>query len=182
MPATIAVAHGGISIPAASLHALRRALQGAGKDAGELLQSAGTAAGPTMLAAFGEWLHTERGVDHVGHLDQAHFNEALSAFFGHLGWGTLTVDSLGGGFLAIDSADWAEAEPGAGEWPTCHFSAGMLPAFLGQVSGHALASLETDCRSRGDSRCRFVVGAPENLKVLYGRITGGASLEDAVRG
>lgn len=181
MPATIAVAHGGISIPAASLHALRRALKSAGQDAGELLQNAGAAAGPTMFTAFGEWLHTERGVDDVGHLDQAHFDEALSAFFGHLGWGTVTVTPLGGGFLAIDSMDWAEAEVGGSEWPTCHFSAGMLPAFLGRVTGHALGALETECRSSGDATCKFVVGAPENLKVLYGRITAGTSLEEAVR-
>ena len=182
MPATIAVTHGGISIPAASLHALRRSLQTAKVDAGDLLQRAGTAAGPTMLAAFGDWLKQERGVDAVAQLDQEHFDEALSAFFGHLGWGTLNVHPLGGGFLAIDASDWAEAEPGAGDWPTCHFSAGMLPTFLGQVSGHALAALETDCRSRGDSQCRFVIGAPDNLKVLYGRITGGMALEDAVKG
>lgn len=181
MPATIAVAHGGISIPAASLHALRRALQIAGQDAGHFLQDAGAAAGPTMFSAFGEWLHTERGVDDVGHLDQAHLDAALSAFFGHLGWGTVAVSPLGGGFLAIDSNDWAEAEVGRSEWPTCHFSAGMLPAFLGRVTDHALAAMETECRSRGDSSCRFVVGAPENLKVLYGRITAGASLEEAVR-
>jgi predicted hydrocarbon binding protein len=181
MPATIAVAHGGISIPAASLHALRRALQASGQDAGELLQTAGAAAGPTMLAAFGEWLRSERGVDDVGDLDQTHFDEALSAFFGHLGWGTLVVHSLGGGFLAIDSSDWAEAELGASEWPTCHFTAGMLPAFLGRVSGHALGAIEMECRSRGDFHCRFVVGAPENLKVLYERITNGASLDEAVR-
>ena len=182
MPATIAVAHGGISIPAASLHTLRRGLSSAGVDAGDLLQRAGTAAGPTMLAAFGDWLHQERGVDSIAQLDRAHFDEALSAFFGHLGWGTLAVHPLGGGFLAIDASDWAEAEPGSGEWPTCHFSTGMIPAFLGEVSGHALAALETDCRSRGDAECRFVVGAPDNLKVLYERITGGMSLEDAVRG
>lgn len=182
MPATIAVTHGGISIPAASLHALRRALQSAGQDVGELLQTAGAAAGPTMLAAFGDWLHAERGVDDVGHLDQAHLDEALSAFFGHLGWGTLVAAPLGGGFLAIDSSDWAEAELGASEWPTCHFTAGMLPAFLGRVSGHALGAIETECRSRGDFHCRFVVGAPENLKVLYERMTAGSSLDEAVRG
>jgi predicted hydrocarbon binding protein len=182
MPATIAVAHGGISIPAASLHTLRRGLESAGVDAGEVLQHAGAAAGPTMLAAFGDWLHQERGVDSVAQLDRAHFDEALSAFFGHLGWGTLTVHPLGGGFLAIDSSDWAEAELGGSEWPTCHFSAGMLPAFLGRVSGHALAAIETECRSRGDFHCRFVVGAPDNLKVLYERLTAGMSMEEAVRG
>ena len=131
---------------------------------------------------FGDWLHQERGVDSIAQLDRAHFDEALSAFFGHLGWGTLAVHPLGGGFLAIDASNWAEAEPGSGEWPTCHFSTGMIPAFLGEVSGHALAALETDCRSRGDAECRFVVGAPDNLKVLYERVTGGMSLEDAVRG
>jgi predicted hydrocarbon binding protein len=182
MPATIAVAHGGISIPAASLHTLRQELANAGVDAGEILQRAGSSAGATMLAAFGDWLRQERGVESVAQLDRAHFDEALSAFFGHLGWGTLAVHPLGGGFLAIDASDWAEAEPGAGEWPTCHFSTGMIPAFLGAVTGHALAALETECRSRGDSECRFVVGSSENLKVLYDRITGGMALEEAVRG
>jgi hypothetical protein len=42
--------------------------------------------------------------------------------------------------------------------------------------------MELECRSRGDARCRFVVGAPDNLGILYERIALGMTVEDAVRG
>ena len=182
MPSAIAIAHGGVTIPAASLHVLRHALEAAGQDAASVMQQAGFAAGPAMVTAFGTWLKDERGVDDVAQLDRAHLDEALSAFFGDTGWGTVRVEALGGGFLALDSADWAEAIPNSTEWPSCLVSTGLLPAFLGALGGHSLGAMELECRSRGDARCRFVVGAPDNLGTLYERLALGMRIEDAVKG
>ena len=182
MPTTSMVAHGGITLPAASLHVLRQALEGAGADAASVMQQAGFAAGPALLAAFNAWLQQERGVADGSQLDRAHLDEALSAFFGANGWGTVTVGALGGGLVTIDSPDWAEAIPGTAQWPSCLLSTGLLPAFLGHLSGHTLGAMELECRSRGDARCRFVIGSPENLGVLYERIALGMTVEDAVRG
>lgn len=182
MPPTTAIAHGGITLPAASLHVLRQALEEGGQDAATVMQQAGFAAGPALLAAFNIWLQNERGVAEASQLDRALLDEALSAFFGQTGWGAVTVTGLGGGLVALDSADWAEAMPGTSQWPSCLLSTGLLPAFLGALSGHVLGAMELECRSRGDARCRFVVGSPENLGVLYERIALGMTVEDAVRG
>lgn len=182
MPSDIAIAHGGVTIPAASLHVLRHALEAAGQDAATVMQQAGFAAGPALVTAFGAWLKSERGVSDPAQLDQAHLDDALSAFFGDTGWGTVRVETLGHGFLALDSADWAEAIPNSSEWPSCLLSTGLLPAFLGAIGGHSLGAMELECRSRGDARCRFIVGAPDNLGVLYERLALGMKLEDAVQG
>ena len=182
MPPTTAIAHGGITLPATSLHVLRHALEDGGQDAAAVMQQAGFAAGPSLLAAFNAWLQKERGVEDGSQLDRAHLDEALSSFFGQNGWGTVTVHALGGGLVALDSPDWAEAIPGTTEWPSCLLSTGLLPAFLGALSGHSLGAMELECRSRGDARCRFVVGAPDNLGVLYERIALGMTVEEAVRG
>src|SRR5688572_4797189 len=182
MPSAIAIAHGGVTIPAASLHVLRKALEDAGQDAATVMQQAGFAAGPALLTAFSTWLAEERGVTDITHLDRAYLDEALSAFFGHTGWGAVRVHPLGGGLLALDSMDWAEAIPNTTEWPSCLLSTGLLPAFLGALGGHTLGAMELECRSRGDHQCRFVVGSPANLNTLYERLALGMRLEDAVRG
>jgi predicted hydrocarbon binding protein len=182
MPSAIAIAHGGVTIPAASLHVLRQALEEGGQDAAAVMQQAGFAAGPALLAAFNAWLQAERGIDEASMLDRDHLDEALSSFFGQNGWGTLTVSTLGGGLLTLDSPDWAEAIPNSTEWPSCLLSTGLLPAFLGALGGHTLGAMELECRSRGDRRCRFVVGAPDNLGTLYERLALGMKLEDAVKG
>lgn len=181
MASEIAIAHGGVTLPAASIHVVRQALEAAGQDAAAVLQQAGFAAGPALLTAFGTWLRDERGVEDVAQLDREHLDAALSAFFGETGWGTVTVASLGSGLLAIDSPDWAEAIPNSTEWPSCLLSTGLLPAFLGALAGNPLGAMEVECRSRGDARCRFVIGAPDNLSILYERLALGVKLEDAIR-
>jgi predicted hydrocarbon binding protein len=182
MPSSIAIAHGGVTIPAASLHVLRHALEEGGQDAAAVMQQAGFAAGSSMLTAFNAWLTSERGVDDATLLDREHLDEALSGFFGQTGWGTLTVSTLGGGLLALDSPDWAEAIPNSTQWPSCLLSSGLLPAFLGALGGHSLGAMELECRSNGGQKCRFVIGAPDNLHTLYERLALGMKLEDAVRG
>ena len=37
-----------------------------------------------------------------------------------------------------------------------------------------------ECRSRGDSRCRFLFGSPEALNGVYRRLLGGENLDAAV--
>ena len=89
---------------------------------------------------------------------------------------------FGGGLLALDSPDWAEAIPNSTQWPSCLLSSGLLPAFLGALGGHSLGAMELECRSNGGQKCRFVIGAPDNLSTLYERLALGMRLEDAVKG
>ena len=48
------------------------------------------------------------------------------------------------------------------------------------ISVGLVAVMEVECRSRGESRCRFLAGAPETLSALYDRMAAGASYLEAL--
>ena len=138
-----------------------------------VLQEAGYAAGEGLFKAF-------TAVNSATDLDADMLGEALSEFFTSGGWGSVTVSPVGIGALALDSTDWAEAEPGTAQSPMCFFSAGMLADFLGRLSDETVAVMEVECRSRGDERCRFLSATPEVLDKVYNEMTAGRSYEDAL--
>jgi len=45
--------------------------------------------------------------------------------------------------------------------PACHVTTGMLAAFFGGLAGYPVAVLESECRSAGAERCRFLLGNSE---------------------
>jgi hypothetical protein len=63
----------------------------------------------------------------------------------------------------------------------CFYSAGMLADFFGRLSGEGVAVMEVECRSRGDSRCRFLTAVPERLQRVYEGITEGRSYQEALQ-
>ena len=138
-----------------------------------ILQEAGYAAGEGLYRAFvTESSPTELDADLLG--------ETLSGFFGRGGWGNVTISPVGTGALAIDSGDWAEADPGTSQTPMCFFTAGMLADFLGRLSDETIAVMEVECRSKGDARCRFLSATPDVLEKVYNEMTQGRSYEDAL--
>jgi len=146
-----------------------------------ILQEAGYAAGEAIYRAFGAWLTERAGVDTPGNLDSELLTDMLSEFFTSGGWGTVTMTPVGTGALAIDSPDWAEAEPGSAQTPMCFFSAGMLADFLGRISDDTVAVLEVECRSKGDARCRFLSAPPDVLDHVYNEMTSGRTYEEALK-
>ena len=169
-----------LALGRAGLQQLHRSLaQHAGDQAVAVLQEAGFAAGEGLFEIYRDWLETEYGVNHPEDLDAALFTEALSAFFLAQGWGAVTITPLAGA-LAVDSADWAEADPGTAEAPMCFFSTGMLADFLGRLSGEPVAVMEVECRSRNDGRCRFLSATTETLQRVYEQMTQGKTYEEAL--
>jgi predicted hydrocarbon binding protein len=169
-----------LALGRAGLQQLHRSLaEHAGDQAVTVLQEAGFAAGEGLFQTYRDWLRAEYGVDHPEELDSALFTEALSAFFLAQGWGAVTISPLAGA-LAVDSADWAEAEPGTAEAPMCFFSTGMLADFLGRLSGEPVAVMEVECRSRNDARCRFLSATTETLQRVYEEMTQGKTYEEAL--
>ena len=138
-----------------------------------ILQEAGYAAGDGLYKAF-------TAVNNPTDLDADLLGETLSEFFANGGWGTLTISPVGTGALALDSSDWAEANPGTAQTPMCFFSAGMLADFLGRLSDETIAVMEVECRSRGDERCRFLSATPAVLEKVYNDMTAGRSYEEAL--
>jgi predicted hydrocarbon binding protein len=141
----------------------------------QALQEAGYAAGEGTYAAFVGWLPAHAAVDDPRELAAPRLAEVLTRFFSSLGWGSLEVQPFGDAAFAVDSADWAEAQPAAGlQYPGCYFTAGLLADFMSRLADAALAVMEVECRSRGDARCRWLVGAPETLTKLYEHMAQGA--------
>jgi predicted hydrocarbon binding protein len=171
----------GVTIGRGALRQLHASLRrDAAEHAVSILQEAGFAAGAGIYQAFGTWVLGEVGVAQPQELDAARLSELLSRFFHVLGWGTVSVSPLGAAALAIDSADWAEAEPGSAESPMCFFSAGMLADFFGRLSGEPVAVMEVECRSQGDARCRFLSASPDTLNVVYEQLTQGRTYAEAL--
>ncbi|HTC24670.1 MAG TPA: 4-vinyl reductase [Gemmatimonadales bacterium] len=172
----------GLTLSPRVLQQLRASLErDAGLQAATYLQEAGFAGGEGLYAAFSAWLAGAYGVDRPADLDSRYLGEALSAFLAELGWGSVSVTPVSGSALALDSVDWAEAQNETrGEYPSCHLTCGLLADFLGRISEGLVAVMEVECRSRGDSRCRFLAGSPETLGTLYDRMAQGMSYNAAL--
>lgn len=172
-----------LTIGRAALRQLRVSLlRDAPDHAVPILQEVGFAAGEGVYDAFRAWLPGETGVAHPDDLDAGRLNDVLGAFFQAIGWGFMTVAPLGTAALAVDSSDWAEAEPGSAETPMCFFTSGMLSDFLGRLSGEPVAVMEVECRSRNDERCRFLSGSPDTLNAVYEQMSHGRTYAEALEG
>jgi hypothetical protein len=168
-----------VHLPAAALTAFHRALSQdrTPAEAAALTRQMGFEAGEGFYEAFRARLGRTDPAD----LSADDFWNRLSDFFQSLGWGRLRFERLHAGIAALTGEGWAEAEPGGtARQPTCHFSTGVLADILGRVSGDDLAVLEVECRSRGDAKCRFLIGGPEALRGVYESIRHGSSFPAAV--
>ncbi len=164
-----------------SLHQLRAALERSlGVQAAPMLQEAGFASGEPLFGRYQAWLASEYGVASSQELDAAFLGEALSGFFAHEGWGTVTLSQLGGSAVVLDAPAWAEANPGAGPYPSCHVSSGVLADLFSRMSGGQFAAMEVECRSRGDAKCRFLLASPDTLTLVYERMVHGLSYQQGL--
>lgn len=157
-----------VALSPAALHRLRDT---AGS---QVLQEAGYAAGEGAYRTFAAWLPGVAGVDDPGELAAARLAEVLSRFLSSLGWGGVVLTQLSDAVVAVDSVDWPEAQPDAGlQYPSCAFTSGLLADFMSRLGDAPLAVMEVECRSRGEARCRWLVGAPDSLTALYEHMTQG---------
>jgi predicted hydrocarbon binding protein len=155
-----------LALPHAALHAVRGALLRV--DGGETrLRDAGHSAGLVLYDAFAEWTEA-RALGAAEELPVTDFADSVAEFFRESGWGTVLVTTTDDGLVALECPAWAEvrAEDAFG-FPACHFGTGLFAAFFGRVAERRLAVLETECRSAGAARCRFLVGSPEMLDDVY---------------
>lgn len=181
-PSAVAAPARTLTLPRQSLQHLRQVLEReAGMNAATWLQEAGFAGGAALYEVYASWLADRYAVARPSALDVRHLGETLSAFFEEQGWGSVRVTPVTSAVIALDSPDWGESDPAAGAgYPACHLSSGLLAEFLSRVSETTLGVMEVECRSRGESRCRFLAGSPETLQILYERMAEGASYLDAL--
>lgn len=158
-----------VALSPAALHRLRDTA------GAQVLQEAGYAAGEAAYRSFQAWLPGVAGVDDPGELAAARLADMLGRFFSTLGWGDVSATQLSDAVLALDSLDWAEAQPSVNlPYPACSFTSGFLADFFTRLGDTPLAVMEVECRSRGEARCRWLVGAPESLTSLYDHMAQGA--------
>lgn len=164
-----------IGLGRSGFHVLRQALQASlGDQAAERLQEAGHAAGRDAYNCFRRWLKATAGLDDPGAIAADALSSILSEFFQALGWGPIAMNRVGATGLALDTAEWAEADPQAqSASPSCHLSAGLLAGFMGALSQQTVSVMEVECRSANHARCRFLLGTPEALEAAYQAMSEG---------
>jgi predicted hydrocarbon binding protein len=172
-----------IAVSRAAISALRTSLlRDAGPAAASYFQEAGYAGGAAVFDAFRGWLH-ERGYGEPDALGVEEFAARASEYFHDLGWGSLRLGALRDTVATLDSTDWSEVDPAGGlDQPACHLSTGMFADFFGRIADTPLAVMEVECRSAGDSRCRFLLGSAEVMERLYASMAEGKGYEAAVEG
>jgi uncharacterized protein len=178
---TTATTTAGVTVSRQALHRLHTVLEReTGAQAALLLREIGFATGEGLFTAFARWAAEHYHVDSPRQLDSRYLSEALTGFFGEQGWGGVEVTEPAPSVLALDMREWAEAEPRGAEYPSCHFSSGMLADFFTRLGGSQAAVMEVECLSRGETRCRFLVGSPDMLTYVYERMTAGMSYTQAL--
>jgi hypothetical protein len=165
--------HSLVAISKESLSALRASLfRDLGGNAASYLQDAGYAGAAPVFEAFSNWLKA-RGGPAPTELALDDFAAAIGEFFAASGWGTIAFSIDDGGIATLESTDWAESTAGDGsQMGGCYFTNGILTDFFGRITDAPVAVLETECRSMGFERCRFLIGTPERLQQVYDDLYG----------
>ena len=178
---TVSTGRAGVMIGKEALHQLHTVLEReTGHEAALLLREIGFATGGALFESFQAWVAEHYHVASPGELDSRFLAEALSNFFVEAGWGPVSVSELAPNVVALDMAEWAEAEPRGAEYPSCHFSSGMFADFFTRLGGSQAAVMEVECLCRGEPRCRFLVGSPDVLTYVYERMTAGMGYRQAL--
>jgi uncharacterized protein len=163
-----------LAIPAESLSALRASLaRDLGGNAATYLHEAGHGGAGAIYEAFTKWLGA-RGGSAPSDLALDDFATAVGQFFAASGWGNMGFSVGEGGVAQMESSNWAESEHGAASQLPCYFTTGVLTDFFGRVTDAQVAVMETECRSLGHERCRFLIGTPERLQQVYDELYGSA--------
>jgi len=155
-----------VAISKESLSALRMSLaRDLGNNAGTYLYEAGHGGASAIFDAFGQWLQS-RGGPPASELALDDFAAAVGEFFAAYGWGTMGFSVADGGIASVESSNWAEAASDSSQLP-CYFTSGVLTDFFGRITDAPVSVLETECRSLGHERCKFLIGTPEKLQKIY---------------
>jgi hypothetical protein len=172
-----------VALSRATFDALRMAVMHDGGVAGAtLLQDAGFAGGESLYESFRGWLR-EQGEEDPGALSTDRFGERASEFFAAAGWGSFRLGALDDSVATVDTTDWREADPSTNlGHPGCHLTTGMLAGFFAAAGDAPIAALEVECRSAGNDRCRFLIGAAPVLTHVFEQVEQGAGYEAVVRG
>ena len=164
--------HSLVAISKESLRALRASLaRDLGGNAATYLHEAGYGGAGAIYDAFTKWL-SARGGPAPSDLALDDFARAVGDFFAMSGWGTMGFSVGEAGIATVESSNWAESADSAGSQLPCYFTSGILTDFFGRITDGAVSVMETECRSLGHERCKFLIGTPEKLQQVYDQLYG----------
>ena len=165
-----------VAMPVEFLTALHRAVGDSPGDlSADAIRDAGFHAGVALYDGFSAWL-ADRGEYGPEVLEDAHFSAMVSEFLEAAGWGEVSISNISDAVVALDADRWGEADgSGAG----CLVSTGLLSGFFGRLADAPMAVLEVECRTTGDSRCRFLLGSSDVLGYVHEAMTRGIPYERA---
>ncbi len=138
-------------------------------DAVDALREAGYAGGQAVYEAFEQWIaealpatsgETSRPIPD---LTMQEFGDLAGEYFRAAGWGSVEFEAEhqeGVAKLSMENC-WESDKDAEASAPACHVTTGMLAAFFGRVAGYPVAVMESECRSAGAERCRFLLGNSE---------------------
>ena len=141
----------------------------------DAVRDAGFRAGAAMYDSFSTWL-SYRGEYGPESLEDGRFAALVSEFFAAAGWGEIAITSLSDAVVAIDSDRWSEADAAGGG---CLVTTGIFSGFFGRLAEAPIAVLEVECRSTGESRCRFLLGSGDVLGYVHEAMGRGIPYERA---
>ncbi len=167
--------HSLLAISKESVAALRSSLaRDLGASAANYLQDAGYGGAAPIFEAFTQWLKA-RGGPAPDQLALDDFAAALGDFFAASGWGNLGFAVTESGVATVESSNWAEANPGDPAQLSCFFTSGILTDFFSRIADAPVAVMETECRSLGYERCKFLIATSEKLQQVYDEMYGAAA-------
>lgn len=167
-----------VQLPTDALRALADGSLAAGEESVEVVREAGRRTGRFLERRItGDADPAEADPATYWEVTRDHLLEA------GLGETAYRVVHAGVGSITADGLPEAADHDGAGRGTEgCPFSAGLFGGLLSAAADRPVAVLEVECRSRGDERCRFLVGSEDRLTDLRERIVEGATLEEALEG
>ncbi len=158
------------------------------------LEDETASAAPVILYRCGRWWGTQfirrhgaelrqfYGVD-GGELPLHFYLQVLRRVWALYGWGALDIDFglQERGFLEVrvSSALFSEAV-GNIKRTADHLVAGVLGSVLSDLAGQDLECVETACRSKGDTRCAFIIGIKTRVDIVGSWVKQGRSHADIV--
>lgn len=167
--------HSLLAISKESLDALRASLaRDLGGNAATYLHEAGHGGAGAIYEAFTKWLDA-RGGPSPSDLALDDFAAAVGEFFAASGWGNMGFSVGEKGIAQMESSNWAESQNGAASQMPCYFTTGVLTDFFGRITDAHVSVMETECRSLGHERCKFLIGTPERIQQVYDELYGSSA-------
>lgn len=166
-----------VALPLETVHALTVSGTVEGGERVHTLRSAGHAGGEALADAFERYVATKYGTQ-AADLEVDAFGARLEDFFERAGWGSVHFHALHDAVAAVDVGHaWeARARPPSAA-PGCHITTGAMSAFFGRFAGYPVAALEVECAVAGQDHCRFLLGPPDVLEIIYRGLLSGQSYE-----